>query len=83
MASASCTHIPADATRLIDLFMGSGTVSLKLADRFQSVLLSDVNPFLVDFMRQISPEFSKNLFHRLGRRGDWQARFFVARLGDL
>ncbi len=31
--------------------MGSGTVSLKLADRFQSVLMTDVNPDLVGFMR--------------------------------
>lgn len=48
---AVASHIPADATRLIDLFMGSGTVSLKLADRFQTVLMCDVNPDLVDFMR--------------------------------
>ncbi len=51
IVDAVASHIPADATRLIDLFMGSGTVSLKLADRFQSVLMCDVNPDLVDFMR--------------------------------
>lgn len=51
IVDAVAPYIPADATRLIDLFMGSGTVSLKLADRFQSVLMSDVNPDLVDFMR--------------------------------
>lgn len=51
IVDAVASHIPADATRLIDLFMGSGTVSLKLADRFQTVLMCDVNPDLVDFMR--------------------------------
>jgi DNA (cytosine-5)-methyltransferase 1 len=49
--NAVASHIPADATRLIDVFMGSGTVSLKLADRFQTILMTDVNPDLVGFMR--------------------------------
>lgn len=31
---AVANDIPADASRLIDVFMGSGTVSLKLAERF-------------------------------------------------
>lgn len=58
IVNAVASHIPADATRLIDVFMGSGTVSLKLADRFQSVLMADVNPDLVGFMRAAlqSPE---------------------------
>lgn len=48
---AVANDIPADASRLIDVFMGSGTVSLKLAERFPSVLMTDVNPDLVGFMR--------------------------------
>lgn len=39
--------IPTGAQRLVDVFTGSGTVSLELADRFASVLISDANPDLI------------------------------------
>lgn len=39
--------IPAGAKRLVDVFTGSGTVSLELADRFTSVLMADTNSDLI------------------------------------
>lgn len=49
-------YIPADATRLVDVFMGSGTVSLVLADRFQSVLMTDSNPDLVGLFQAMADD---------------------------